>query len=192
MKIRFQLKFTLSRHLTVLLKLFLTTKATKRQRTDCKDIVNKTNSNLQHCLQILIVKFLCAEQSGIYQHLPQLLIGPTHSCMQWTFLPRMHFYIKGNIKWIYSYKNFRSSSVADLSKYVSKLTFDYCSWRTWGKTVRKSKCKKTCSFLRWVWYHAIKLCYIFMYFIFLKFKDSRFKNIYLFCQILNCICLKQN
>ena len=146
MKIRFQLKFTLSpyfsRHLIVLLKIFLTTKTTKGLWTDSTDIVNKTNSDLQHCLQILIVKFLCAEQSGIYQHLPQLLTDPTHSCMRWTFLPRMDFYIKKrNIRWIYSHKNIRSSSVKDVSKYVSKFTFDYWSWRTWVKLLGRKNVK---------------------------------------------------
>ena len=86
------------------------------------DIENKGNLNLPHCLQILIVKLLCAEQSGIYQHLPQLLTDPTHWCMQWTFLPSMGFYIKNrNIKWIYSHKNVISSSVKDVSKYASEL-----------------------------------------------------------------------
>ena len=136
----------MSRHLIKLVKIFLTTKITQRLKTDSTDIVNKTNSNLRPCLQILIVKFLCAEQSGIYQHLPQLLIDPTRSCMQWTFLPKIDFYIKKKYYMEYSHKYVTSYYVKDLSKYASKLTFDYCIWRTWGKTARKKKCKKHAHF----------------------------------------------
>ena len=62
--------------------MFLTTATIIGLRIYSTDIENKGNLNLPHCLQILIVKFLCVEQSGIYQHLPQLLTDPTHSCMQ--------------------------------------------------------------------------------------------------------------
>ena len=146
----------MSRHLIKLVKIFLTTKITQRLKTDSTDIVNKTNSNLRPCLQILIVKFLCAEQSGIYQHLPQLLIDPTRSCMQWTFLPKIDFYIKKKYYMEYSHKYVTSYYVKDLSKYASKLTFDYCIWRTWGKTARKKNVKNML-ILRCFWYHAIKL-----------------------------------
>lgn len=125
---------TLSHCVIILLKRFFTVVTTKGQWTDSIVIVNKRNSNLQNCLQILIVKFLCAGQSGIYQHLPQLLTDLTHSYMQWTFLPRMDFYIKTEIWNGCIPRKCLEFFCQRHLQYASKLTLDYRSRGTWEKT----------------------------------------------------------